>query len=528
MNSTNNNLKCSTQLAEQTRLAVAFDGDEPIIFPEPVMFGELETPAIPAEMLPEPLASYVQAVANHTQTPTAMAAMLALSVIATAVQKRFEVLIKPDYTESLSLWTLVALPPGSRKSAVMKVITAPLKEWEYQKASELQAELAEQENLQHVLNHQIEQKRRDAAKASDEHSRIVLMDELNKLQRQLEDSNKIRAPRLWTSDTTPEQLQNLLAAHGERMAVLADEGGIFEVMAGLYNDGRANTDIFLVAHDGGSGGRIDRGSRTVMLHRPALTFGLTIQPEVVSQLANGEKRRFRSNGTLARFLWCLPKSNVGGRDVRAEHPIREETKLRYYARVHELLNIPPDIDPYGIELPRQLKLSKEARELWFDFAQDIENKQGEGGPYEALSDWTGKLAGQTARLAGLFYLSKKGRDATADTQIDADSMKRAIRFAELLIPHAQAAFDLMCSDPAVDDAKYILKFIRERRQAIVKNADIIRLGRFNRGGKQRMQRAIDLLIDRSIVAAARLDTKKPTHIYHVNPRLLTSSTSSTS
>ena len=88
---------------------------------------------------------------------------------------------------------------------------------------------------------------------------------------------EMRAPRLWTSDSTPERLQSLLADHDERMALISDEGGIFEIMAGLYSDGKANIDVFLQAHAGRSV-RVDRGSRTVYLNKPSLSFGLAIQP----------------------------------------------------------------------------------------------------------------------------------------------------------------------------------------------------------------------------------------------------------
>lgn len=56
------------------------------------------------------------------------------------------------------------------------------------------------------------------------------------------------APRLWTGDVTPERLQNMVAEQDERMAVISDEGGIFEVMAGLYNNGHANIDVLLQGH----------------------------------------------------------------------------------------------------------------------------------------------------------------------------------------------------------------------------------------------------------------------------------------
>src|SRR5262245_41881295 len=112
------------------------------------------------------------------------------------------------------------------------------------------------------------------------------------------------------------------------MALLSDEGGMFEIMSGLYSDGRVNLDVFLQAHAGQSV-RVDRGERTVHLRRPALTFGLAVQPQVIAELSQGSKRKFRGIGALARFLYCLPRSNIGHRDVTRREPIPAAVKANY-------------------------------------------------------------------------------------------------------------------------------------------------------------------------------------------------------
>ena len=35
------------------------------------------------------------------------------------------------------------------------------------------------------------------------------------------------------------------------MAVLSDEGGIFDIISGFYSEGRSNIDLFLQGHSGG-------------------------------------------------------------------------------------------------------------------------------------------------------------------------------------------------------------------------------------------------------------------------------------
>ena len=83
---------------------------------------------------------------------------------------------------------------------------------------------------------------------------------------------------------------DLTVQPGERMAVLTDEAGIFLVMSGIYSGGSASIDVFLQAH-AGSPVRVDRAEREAYLERPALSFGLALQPGILADVASG--RRFR-------------------------------------------------------------------------------------------------------------------------------------------------------------------------------------------------------------------------------------------
>jgi len=82
---------------------------------EPLLFEEIRTPEIPTSILSGWLRSFVEALAATTQTPPAMAVMMALATVAACVQKRFQVARTPDHIEPLSLWTVTGMPPASRK-----------------------------------------------------------------------------------------------------------------------------------------------------------------------------------------------------------------------------------------------------------------------------------------------------------------------------------------------------------------------------------------------------------------------------
>lgn len=98
------------------------------------------------------------------------------------------------------------------------------------------------------------------------------------------------------------------------------------------------------------------------------------------------------------------------------------------------------------------------------------------------------------------------------------TMERAIRLAKLLIVHAQAAFDLMSNDPAIEDAKYILRWILDGKQLQFRQNKLHRTGRFSKSKIDRLKKALAVLQDRHIVSELQVENgRKPILAYHVNP-----------
>ena len=226
---------------------------------------------------------------------------MVLVACSTAAARRLEVEVRPDYREPCNIWILNALPPGTRKSAVLKKAMAPLTQWERQKAASLDAEIKRLGSERKTLEARLERLRRQAAKERDPEKVAELSREIHDIETSL--PNPPTPPRLWTSDATPERLGALLAEHGECMAWLSAEGGIFDILRGRYTNGISNLDLILKAH-GGDSERVDRGSRApVMLDSPRLTIGLCPQPEVLRGLAS--RPDFKGRGLPGQALQVL-------------------------------------------------------------------------------------------------------------------------------------------------------------------------------------------------------------------------------
>jgi putative DNA primase/helicase len=423
----------------------------------PILFEGAGVEHIKAECLPSWLGDYAGAISRSKQTPEGLAVMLGLSIVAACVQKKFVIAphIDDDYTEQLSIWTVTALKSAERKSPILNAMRAPLAAWEKEQAESLKSKIQETATAISVAQKRIEKLQQDAAKEPDSVARQSIVDQISEIKRNIPE--QVRVPILWTADVTAEALQDMLAENDERMALFSDEGNIFEIMAGLYNDSKVNIDVFLQAYSGAPT-KIKRRAREVSLDNPALTFGLAVQPVVIESFANGSKKLFRGKGALGRFLFCVPESMLGKRTVTDRSIVPVEVKSKYESGVRRLLSIPKHVDDAGKEVPRMLVLDAAAVVVWQEFAAKVENMIGPGGELDSMDDWGGKLPGTALRIAGLLHLVEYGPD---NLTVGTDTLNRAVGLCDLLIGHAKAAYGLIGADEVVSDAKKIFLWMQK-------------------------------------------------------------------
>ncbi len=254
---------------------------------------------------------------------------------------------------------------------------------------------------------------------------------------------------------------------------MSAEGGLFEIMAGRYaKDAAPNLDVFLKGHAGDTI-RVDRvGRAPEFVPAPALTLALTVQPEVIRGLAG--RSGFRGRGLLARFWYGLPASLVGRRRINPP-PIPEATRAAWARLVGYVLGLRPLTTADGSPAPRLLGLGPEAAAVHLAFETQLEPKLGEFGALAHAADWGGKLAGATARLAGLLHLAAHdGDDRPWETTIGGATMRAAVAIAEgFLAPHALAAFAEMGADPALEDARLVLRWLGRTERSSVSRRDLL-------------------------------------------------------
>ena len=286
-----------------------YNAPSPIKWEIPIPFEKANLPSFPTESLPKVVRDYVTAVAESTQTPVDMSASAALAILALCEQGKFRIRGKADWTEPLNLFVVVVAEPSERKSAVISLMTRPVNAFEADYNRQNAAELETSKMNKRILERRQRALEDKAAKGKVEDG------ELEQLAQQLA-TYKERTPlRLYVDDVTTEKLTAVLAYGGGKAAIVSAEGGIFDMLSGIYSK-NVNIDVMLKGHSGDSirVDRIGRNSESIM--NPALTVLLTVQPNVLSgMMQNGT---FRGRGLTARFLYCMPKSIVGNRRYRTE------------------------------------------------------------------------------------------------------------------------------------------------------------------------------------------------------------------
>lgn len=449
-------------------------------------FDDVEIHEFPINEFPNLLGKYVLQISESLQVAPDMPAVVMLAVLATCIQGKYIVQIKRDWSEPLNLFCSIIAPPAERKSAVMSLLTAPLLQYE-QKENERIKPLKEK----YKLDKQALEQAKDRY-IKEKYSKKGTDIDINDITKRMKVLEEVKDINLFTSDVTTEKLSSLLANNSGRMSVISAEAGIFDIMAGKYNQNSNNFDIYLQGH-AGDVIRIDRvGRDRETINNPRLTLLLATQPSVIETIL--KNKSFRGKGLLARFLYSYPKSRVGTRKFDTE-PIDENLKEKYNTLITSLLDI-------KFKDECIIYMSKEARAELEEFFYEIEDKIKY--EYRNIADWVGKLVGATARISGLLHISNGN-----NSEIDRQTVKSAINIAKYFLTNAISIFDGTSIEQDILDAKYILEYINNNEIYYFSDRDILRNRRRFKTNED-FRGGINVLIDRKYLYKVGLK-------YIVNP-----------
>ena len=481
----------------------AYNGIGSVVWETPLPFDEYDLPVFPVDALPETVRRYVLAVAESTQTSVDMAAVEALGVVSLCSQGKYFIRGNADWAEPLNIYTVVILPPAERKSSVLSMMIRPVEEYEKEENSRRNAGIIES---QMVLSRLEKEKRSLVERAS---KGKATEEEVRAKATEIAKYEPVKPLRLFVDDVTSEKLTSVLAENKGRAAVVSAEGGIFDIISGLYSR-NVNIDVFLKGHSGDTI-RVDRiGRASESIIHPALTMVLAVQPEVLNGLMSNNT--FRGRGLTARFLYSMPKSTVGSRSFSTK-PIPEGVRARYQALIETILSSDNEQEP--------ISLDDGAREVLEDLFNEIEGRLK--GDLAEISDWAGKFVGAVLRISGILHVMKYPKDSMFDA-VDRETMEHAVIIGRYFLAHAKAAYSLMGADTVNKDAQHLLSFIKRERLAEFSRRDAMRLCRSFKTADS-LQPVLNRLCEYGYIAVKPKEPtsgigRRPSEIYLTNPAVL--------
>ena len=455
-----------------------------------------ETPSFPIHTLPQLLSDYIKNISDNLATPIEMGVLAELAVVSVCIQAKVFIQVKPDYKESTNLYVLIIAEPGERKSPLLKILSAPLYEYEKSINKERKNKIREDEIKLKVMQNKLS-----------EYEESGDYDKVAKLQQKIDlfSESKTHFLRLTTDDFTIEALTSLMAENDGRMSVISSEGGMFNNITGRYSS-KSSFEVLLKAYTGDTI-RVDRKGRNSELIESALLTILLMAQESVLEgiMSNGD---LRGQGFLGRFLYCKPNSHIGKRAYDTP-PLNHELISDFNKTLVNLLNIE------GVNV---LTLSEEANKVCKDFFGWLEPQLV--NELNDIRDWASKLHGTTIRIAGILHcIENKGVGSSIITK---NTMENARDIAMYFIEHAKMAFSIMGSSESVIKAKYVLRKLESVSVTEISKRDIYLLCRSRYFKKtEDIHDTLDLLEEHGYIRVKDIFNsntagRKPSTVYELN------------
>lgn len=477
------------------------------------------------ELLPIKVKGFSKALCESLQVSPGMVAPAVLAVLALGVQKKYNVHPMQDWYEPGNLYIAIIAEPSERKSPTMKEIMIPVYEYEREENERISPDITAYKTKKEILENRISSAVKNLSKSGKKKGdeKYLDMGDIDALQNELEELEEVFPIRLAVDDVTMEVLGKLLEQNNERIGIMSTEGGIFNILAGMYNKDNAVIDIVLKGY---SGDRFiqDRVTRKgVSLNNPLITILLYVQPIVIKEIM--ENSEFIGRGLNARFLYSIPPSTIGKRRYRVMK-ISDIERMDYVDAIKRIFAIPvPD-------KPKTIELDKDADKLAEDFFYEIEKEMEDASP--EFKAWLGKLHGTTMRMALSLHCLEYIEESEFH-KISGETMENAIQMGRYFKAHAEAAYGIMglMDPPEVKDAKYIMKRIDSTGQMEIKLRDLQKLCKGRKGMETRegMIPGIRCLIEHGYMRVwkERLSGQnpqnpqkggRPSEIIYVNPEYI--------
>lgn len=390
--------------------------------------------------LPDPLRAMCEALAANLSVPVDLPACIGLGVASACGCGKIRLNIREDWTEPGQLYMLIVMNSGSAKTPTFKKMTDVLFQTQVEENQRRAVQIKQDEAEVEVLKAEKAEaiKKRSTAKARELAKKIANFPALYPMRRFIK------------SNVTPEAYPEIMLENNGATAILDDEGDLFELLAGRYQDA-PTLDPFLNGYNGSPLESHRRGRPSVVVPKANLSVLILAQPFVVdSVFANS---RMVGKGLVPRFLIARLEPL---REYRPEPPIPAKVKADYEAALCRMMGV-------GTHC---FTLSAEALRLFMDFRDEWREKQFDEWEVLLQYGFTGKMQANLARLACALKLWS----GVNNDEIPAQLMRNAIAINRYFIGHT-----LHMLGPTAklsERARLVLEYLCRAGKRIVSERDV--------------------------------------------------------
>lgn len=457
----------------------------------------------PLSAFPPELLRTAVAVQRSTQAPGELILNSLICAIAATFQAHYDVEGLNGNPIPLSQYMVAVSPSGEGKTSAQRAITKPIVDFSTQieevSIRAMETWHSEQAEWVRVLDGLSARKAKLLADGKD-------IDNIESALSAHRDQklSKPKITRLITNDPSPAGLRTWLSnGLGCGLVQNADAGKL--INGPLLQEASLLCDIW-----SGENITVDRGNSHITIPNPRMTVSLMTQPNFAQQLLQKNGENFRGSGLSGRFLFYMPMSRIGRRQLGAQ-PTNEDNHAieAYYTKMSERLKT---LYGDGQRMPTSrivVKLSTSARGYLINLGQNIEAQMAPGGTFWYMTEFATKIIEHTCRIAALFTLYE-------GSEQNGVSLENAQRAAELVNYFTQqyAAIHSPYFGPARDIilANILLEFISQKTQYgmyTVPRTLIIQNAPSALRNKDQLDLALTLLIQNNRVLICQIPGKKP-------------------
>ena len=440
----------------------------------------------PVEALGEVLGPATLAIHDKVQAAPAICAQSVLGAAALAVQGHADVVLPTGDIRPVSLFLITVAASGERKTTADERALVPVR--------------AREEALRDAHKHDVVTYKSESD-VWEKHRTDILKNK--KFKTRQETAGALKAlgsppdpplvPMLTAPEPTYEGLVRLLTEGHPSVGVFSSEGARLIGGHAFSREHRLKTAGGLSeVWEGQPIRRVRAADGSSVLPGRRVSLHLMFQPGVAMELLMDPM--LEDQGLLSRMLVTHPPPATGTRQWHEPAPESKVAIEAYYERILSILNAPLPLKAgTANELePRQLPLSKAARELWIGLVDGVEEHIGPCGHFEPIRAFANKLPEHATRLAAVMALVHDLDCAeVSDTDMDA-----GIRLAAYYADEGRRLMETGATNPDLALAERLLEWLHDDwKNELVTLPNIYQRGPYAIRDKQTASRIVAILVD---------------------------------